>query len=76
MIASAIWYSVFQRNLAHLLSVVISNKSARICETIFGHTVIQSLKSGKAQKIGFISMGRQENLADLFLIVPGQLQSV
>ena len=49
----------------------ISNKSARICLNIFGDSVIQSLKSGKARKSGLIPMSKQGKLTDLFLVFPG-----
>ena len=45
--------------------LVVSNKSPRICLIVFGDTVIQSLKSGKTRKSGFVPISRQENLADL-----------
>ena len=50
------------------------NKSARFCSNILGDTIIQSLKSEKTRKISLVPIPRHENLADLFLILPGQLQ--
>ena len=50
------------------------NKSARFCSNILGDTPLQSLKSEKTQKISLVPIPRHENLADLFLILPGQLQ--
>ena len=41
-------------------------KSARICSNIFGDSVIQILKSGKAQESGLVSMSRQENVRIYF----------
>ena len=50
------------------------NKSARFCSNILGDATLQSLKSEKTRKISLVSIPRHENLADLFLILPGQLQ--
>ena len=49
-------------------------KSARFCSNILGDTRLQSLKSEKTRKISLVPIPRHENLADLFLILPGQLQ--
>ena len=51
-----------------------ANKSARFCSNILGDTTLQSLKSEKTQKISLVPIPRHENLTDLFLIIPGQLQ--
>ena len=51
----------------------IPNKSARFCSNILGDR-LQSLKSEKTRKISLVPIPRHENLADLFLILPGQLQ--
>ena len=50
------------------------NKSTRFCSNILGETTLQSLKSEKTRKISLVPIPRHENLADLFLILPGQLQ--
>ena len=50
------------------------NKSARFCSNILGGTRLQSLKSEKTRKISLVPIPRHESLADLFLILPGQLQ--
>ena len=50
------------------------NKSARFCPNIPGDTTLQNLKSEKTRKISLVPIPRHENLADLFLILPGQLQ--
>ena len=50
------------------------NKSARFCSNILGDSRLQSLKSEKTRKISLVPIPRHENLADLFLILPGQLQ--
>ena len=39
-----------------------------------GDTTCQSLKSEKTRKISLVPISRHENLADLFLILPSQLQ--
>ena len=49
------------------------NKSAKFCSNILGDTTLQSLKSEQTQ-ISLVPIPRHENLADLFLILPGQLQ--
>ena len=52
-----------------------SNKSARFCSNILrDNTTLQSLKSEKTRKISLVPIPRHGNLADLFLILPGQLQ--
>ena len=50
------------------------NKSARFCSNILGDTTLQNLKSEKTRKISLVAIPRHENLADLFLIFPGQFQ--
>ena len=50
------------------------NKSARSGPNIFGDTTLQSLRSEETRKISLVPIPRYENLADLFLILPGQLQ--
>ena len=50
------------------------NKSARFCSNILGDTTLPSLKSEKTPKISLVPISRHENLADLFLILPGQHQ--
>ena len=50
------------------------NKSARFSSNILGDTTLQSLKSEKTRKISLVPTPRHGNLADLFLILPGQLQ--
>ena len=50
------------------------NKSARFCSNILGDTTLQSLKSEKTRKISIVPIPRHENLANLFLILPDQLQ--
>ena len=50
------------------------NKSARVCSNILGDTTLQSLKSEKTRKISLVPIPRYENLADLFLILPGHLE--
>ena len=50
------------------------NKSARFCLNIPGDTTLQSLKNEKTRKISLVPIPRHENLADLFLILPGQHQ--
>ena len=50
------------------------NESSRFCLNIPGDTILQSLKSEKTRKTSLIPIPRHENLADLFLILPGQLQ--
>ena len=55
--------------------LVIKNKSARICLNIFGDSVIQCLKSGKARKSGLVPMSRQEKFADLFLVFPTRFET-
>ena len=49
-------------------------KSARFYSNIPGDITLQSLKSEKTRKISLVPIPRHENLADLFLILPGQLQ--
>ena len=51
-----------------------ANKSAKFCSNILGDTALQSLKSGETRKISLVPIPRHENLADLFLIFPGQFQ--
>ena len=46
----------------------------RFCLNILGDTTLQSLKSEKTRKISLVPIPRHENLADLFLMLPGQLQ--
>ena len=41
---------------------------------MLGDTTLQTVKSEKTRKISLIFIPRHENLADLFLILPGQLQ--
>ena len=50
------------------------NKSARFRSNILAYTTLQRLKSEKTRKISLVPIPRHENLADLFLILPGQLQ--
>ena len=50
------------------------NKSARFCSNILRDTTHQSLKSKKTSKISLVPIPRHENLVDLFLVIPGQLQ--
>ena len=50
------------------------NKSARFCSNLLGDTTLQSLKSEKTRKISLVPIPRLKNLADLFLILPGELQ--
>ena len=50
------------------------NKSARFSQNILGDTTLHSFKSEKTRKISLVPIPRHENLADLFLILPGQLQ--
>ena len=52
-----------------------SNKSARFFSNILGDTTLQSFKSEKTRKISLVPVPKHENLADLFLILPGQLQT-
>ena len=47
------------------------NKSSRFYSNILEDTTLQNLKSEKTQKL---ASWRHENLADLFLRLPGQLQ--
>ena len=49
-------------------------KTRRFRSNVLGDTTLQSLKSEKTQKISLVPMPRHENLADLFLIFPGQRQ--
>ena len=51
-----------------------SNKSARFSSNILGDTTLQSLRNEKTRKISLVLIPRYENLEDLFLILPGQLQ--
>ena len=51
-----------------------SSKSARVCSNVLEDTTLLSLKSEKTQKISLVPILRHEILADLFLILPGQLQ--
>ena len=50
------------------------NKSARFYSNILGGATLQSLRSEKTRKISLVLIPRYENLADLFLIFPDQLQ--
>ena len=51
------------------------NKSARFCSNILGDTTPHCFKSEKTGKTSLVLIPRYENLADLFLILPGQLQT-
>ena len=50
------------------------NKSARFYLNILGDTALQILRIEKTRKISLVPIPRHENLADLFLMLSGQLQ--
>ena len=50
------------------------NKSARFCSNILGDNTLESLRSEKTRKINLVLISKHEHLADLFLVLPGQLQ--
>ena len=52
--------------------LVITNKFAGTCSNMFGDSVIQSLKSGKTRKSGFVAMSRKKKPAVLF---PARLET-
>ena len=52
----------------------ISNKSSWFSSNNLGDTTLQSLRCEKTQKISLVPIPRYENIADLFLIIPGQIQ--
>ena len=54
---------------------VITNKSAKIC-SVFGDTVIQSLRSEKNTKSRVVPILRQEKLANLFLVFLARLETL
>ena len=77
IIASAVWFTVFQKfgTFVEWPFFVLLNKSARICLNTFGDTVIQSLKSGKTRKNAPVPMSKKEKLAALFLLFPARLET-
>ena len=68
------WANFSFKLFSYVKRMDASNTSTRFCLNILGDTTLESLRSEKKTTKSLVPILKNENLADLFLILPGQLQ--